>query len=47
MKIKEHINYSEPVQDIMGVIPSWITRWGILIIFILFLLILLGCCYIR
>ena len=24
--------YSEPVQEIMGSIPSWITRWGVTVI---------------
>jgi len=42
------INYhSEPVQEIMGTIPSWITRWGVTVIFAVFALIVLGCCIIR
>ena len=42
------INYhSEPVQEIMGTIPSWITRWGVTVIFAVFTLIVIGCCIIR
>lgn len=39
--------HSEPVQEIMGVIPSWITRWGVTIILSILLVILIGCCIIR
>jgi len=39
--------HSEPVQEIMGTIPSWITRWGVTIIFSILVLILVGCCVIR
>lgn len=39
--------HSEPVQEIMGTIPSWITRWGITVIFGIFLIIFIGCCLIR
>lgn len=38
--------YSEPVQEIMGSVPSWITRWGVTIIFAVFAMIILGCCLI-
>ena len=42
------INYhSEPVQEIMGTTPSWITRWGVTVIFAVFTLIVIGCCIIR
>ena len=42
------INYhSEPVQEIMGTTPSWITRWGVTVIFTVFTLIVIGCCIIR
>lgn len=39
--------YSEPVQEIMGSIPSWITRWGVTVIAGIFALIVIGCCIIR
>lgn len=39
--------HSEPVQEIMGTIPSWITRWGVTVIFAVFTLIVIGCCIIR
>lgn len=43
-----HISdHSEPVQEIMGTIPSWITRWGVTIIFSILFLVLVGCCIIR
>lgn len=35
--------HSEPVQEIMGTIPSWITRWGITVIFGVFVVIFIGC----
>ena len=40
-------HYSEPVQEIMGSIPSWIIRWGITVITTVFALIVIGCCIIR
>lgn len=39
--------YSEPVQEIMGNIPSWVTRWGVSIITGIFVLIIIGCCIIK
>ena len=39
--------YSEPVQEIMGSIPSWIIRWGVTVIAGIFALIVIGCCIIR
>ena len=39
--------YSEPVQEIMGSIPSWITQWGVTVIAGIFALIIIGCCIIR
>lgn len=39
--------HSEPVQEIMGTIPSWITRWGVTVIFGIFVIIFIGCCLIR
>ena len=48
MKEKEHIEFhSEPYQEIMGTIPSWITRWGVVLIFLIVLTSLIGCCIIR
>ena len=38
--------YGEPVQEIMGSVPTWITRWGVTIIFAVFAMIILGCCLI-
>ena len=32
MKRQEDNYYSEPIQEILGRIPSWITRWGISVI---------------
>lgn len=47
MEIKHSENYySEPVQEILGSIPSWITRWGVTIIFGVFAMIIIGCCMI-
>ena len=39
--------HSESVQEIMGTIPSWITRWGVTVIFGIFVIIFIGCCLIR
>lgn len=39
--------YSEPVQEIMGTIPSWVTRWGVTVIAGIFVLIVIGCCIIK
>lgn len=45
---KEHIVcHCEPVQEIMGTIPSWITRWGVTVLFFILLVILIGCCVIK
>lgn len=46
-KEKNTYSYSDPVQEIMGSVPPWITRWGITIIFSVFAIILLGCFLIR
>ena len=35
---KPDILYSEPVQEIMGSPPTWIIRWGSLVIFLIFIL---------
>ena len=39
--------YSDEVREIMGRIPSWVTRWGICIIGAILLLLLLGCYFIK
>lgn len=39
--------HSEPVQEIMGTIPSWIIRWGVAVIASVFALIVIGCCVIK
>lgn len=39
--------HSEPVQEIMGTIPSWTIRWGITVISAVFALIVIGCCIIK
>lgn len=47
MRKENRYVHSEPFQEIMGAIPSWIIRWGNTIIFIIFCLIVIGCCIIR
>lgn len=44
---KNDLLHSEPVQEILGSIPAWITRWGVTIIFALFALIIFGSCLIE
>lgn len=39
--------YSEPVQEIMGTVPSWITRWGVTVIFSVLAAVIAGSCLIR
>lgn len=39
--------YSEEAQDILGKLPSWIIRWGMTLIFVIFFGIILGCCFIK
>ena len=44
----QEINFhSEEAQEILGKIPSWIIRWGITLIFLIFLSIIIGCCFIK
>lgn len=44
----QKINFhSEEAQEILGKIPSWIVRWGITLIFVIFLVIIIGCCFIK
>lgn len=39
--------YSEEAREILGKIPSWIVRWGVTVIFVIFAGILLGCYFIE
>ena len=39
--------HSEPVQEIMGKVPSWITRWGVTVIAGIFAVMIIGCCIIK
>ena len=39
--------HSEEAQEILGRIPSWIIRCGITVIFSIFAIILIGCCFIK
>lgn len=41
---QNNTQYSEEIQQLMGKMPNWIIRWGIAMIFIV-LLIILGICY--
>ena len=45
--IKREDYHSEPVQEIMGTIPSWIIRRGVTVIATVFALIVMGCCIIK
>ena len=40
------IEYSEPIQEIMGSMPSWIVRWGVAILFSRIVLFAFICCFI-
>lgn len=44
---KRDNSHSVPVQEIMGTMPAWITRWGITIIFFVLISILVGSYFIR
>ena len=39
--------YSEEAQAILKKMPSWIIRWGITLIFLIFSAIIVGCCFIK
>ena len=39
--------YSEPVQEIMGAMPSWLIRWGVTVIAGVLLLLVIGCCIVK
>lgn len=45
MQRQEH--HSEPVQEILGTTPSWIIRWGVTVIAIVFALIVIECSIIK
>lgn len=40
-------DYCNEVQEIMGHIPNWIIRWGILVVAVVFLSIIVGCYFIK
>ncbi len=44
---QRHDFYSEEAQEILGKAPSWVVRWGITLVFIIFTGILVGCWFIR
>lgn len=46
MPHQEH-QYSSEAQEILGRIPSWIVRWGVTVIFVIFAGILIGCYFIE
>ena len=46
MPHREH-QYSSEAKEILGRIPSWIVRWGVTVIFVIFVGILLGCYFIK
>ena len=39
--------HSEEAQEILGRVPVWIIRWGITVVFSIFAIIIIGCCFIR
>ncbi len=39
--------YSEEVQAIMGKAPAWVVRWGITVVFAIFVGILIGCWFVK
>ena len=46
MPQRDHF-YSEQANEIMGMMPRWIIRWGITVIFVIFAGILIGCYFIK
>lgn len=46
MPNRDHI-YSSEAQEVLGRIPSWIVRWGVTVIFVIFAGILIGCYFIK
>ena len=42
-----HNHHSVPVQEIMGTMPIWISRWGITILFSILMCVILGCFFIK
>lgn len=39
--------YSEEAQEIIGSVPSWVVRWGITVVFVIFAGIVAGCYFIK
>lgn len=46
MPNRDHV-YSSEAQEVLGRIPSWIVRWGVTVIFVIFAGILIGCYFIK
>ena len=47
MPLTEFNSHSEEAQEILGKIPSWTIAWGETVIFLTFILILIGSCFIK
>lgn len=43
----KHLIYSTDAQEILDAIPSWIIRWGVTIVFLIFATLVIGCCIIK
>ena len=39
--------YSDEAQSILGRAPSWVVRWGITVVFLIFVGIIVGCYFIK
>lgn len=47
MRREKYSEHSEPVQEIIGSVPSWIIRWGITAFFAVFVLVIIAGCFIK
>jgi multidrug resistance efflux pump len=47
MPLTEFNSHSEEAQEILGKIPSWTIAWGETVIFLIFIIILIGSCFIK
>lgn len=43
---EKYLEYSKEADEIMGTKPPWIIRWGSTILFIIFLGVIIACCFI-
>ncbi len=43
----ESFENRNPINEVVGKMPSWMTRWGITIVFLIFTLIIIGCYFIK